>query len=391
MSRVALVLSHDFGELFNALYFLAGTPVTATLLAPPRLAGANPSALPWPLRPYLGPEALAAAMDELDPEVILLFSGYLLTVNQLLAPDQLAQLLARWQGEGRRLITSDPALGILAEFDEASVQRQPAAARLIEHFRWLVQRLADLPHLYLAPPTWPAPDRDAPGTQRREWFFNPRFQPPETAATNGPLSDRTSGDSDRATDRAAEVSGRWLFILSPEDYAVQTRRLGRWRFAEQTRNRLNDALTALGGATLLAPRELQTDLAALGPVDPRLEQFAALPWQGFLARLAAAEAVFYWNQFSASILARVVWEKPFFTFAAGHLGQVLPGVLRRGEEHFYGGRPLPRLDPDRPLERAEIQAQAASQLADLIVPTRQRLAAAPLPETLLARWSAAQR
>lgn len=386
MARLVFVITQDFGELFNAHYFLAGTPVEATLLWPPRLAAANPAGLAWPTRVYQGASELSRHVAELAPDVLLLFSGYLPVVNQLLSADEWADLLARWRRGPWKLVTSDPALGILDRIDEHTFSpRHPARGWLAAHFDWLAGELATVPHLYLSPE--PTASR-APQTS----FFNPRFGPPAPVSAGSPAGALGGAppvpDGQLGREPAASAVPLWLFVISPEDQALQAALWGAETFASLVAERLADAERAGAEAVLIAPPALAEGVRARLLADSRARFVSAAAWAEFLALLGRAEQVFYWNLFSASILARVVWGQPFQTFDRGHLVRAMPPVLEVGRRHFYGGHDVDPLDLRARLSAEDVRTRAEAQQGGLIAATRENLARSPRPEDLVARWLA---
>lgn len=371
-SRLTFVLSHDFGELFNALYFLTGTPVEATLLLPPRLYELNGDRLPWPTIPYQAADDVARAVADADPDLLLLFSGYLFVVNKILAAEQVQALFSGWRREGRRLLTSDPALGLMADLDERTFGgAHPARDWLRQHFDWLGRLLADTYHLYLAPSgiTQRAPHGS---------FYNPRYAP----AFN-PASDR----ADRY----------WLFVISPEDYLLQIQTQGRPRFADLLARRLNEVAQSGVVPVLVGPQTLREDLRGFGIEEgqPPEDEAASAPCRpmtlpglnlvAFLRLLHRAQYVFYWNMYSASMLARVVAGQPFFVFDRGHLVRAMPPILPLGRRHFYAGCDVDLLDLRVPLDASRLGELAARQASALLAASLDDLARSPAPESVVAQ------
>lgn len=358
--RVLVILSNDYGELFNAMYFLAGTPVEAHLALPPRLVETSAGRLGHATYGYRGAGDLDALVATLQPDAVLLMSGYLLAVNRLLAEADVASLVRAWQARGVPLATSDPALGLLSNIDAATFSaRHLSQAWLDEHFRRLAALLADTWHLYLAPE--PRQVRAPFGS-----FYNPRFVS-QYAATDG----RGPG-------------ARWLFLLSPEDYLLQAQAQGRRAFAESFAAWVQTARAGGRRPSLIVPSQLREDLGCLTTDEADL----FLPPQSlpdFLRVLLAAELVFYWNKYSASILGRVAAEAPFFAFDQGHLVQAMPEIEAVGQRHFFAGRDVALLEFGRPASCDELMLLADRQRERLLLPTLRHLERSPLPEGLLER------
>lgn len=361
--RVLVILSNDYGELFNAMYFLAGTPVEAHLALPPRLLETSAGQLGHATYGYRGAGDLDALVATLQPDAVLLMSGYLLTVNRLLAEADIASLVRAWQARGVRLATSDPALGLLSSIDVKTFSaKHPSQVWLDDHFRRLAALFADVWHLYLAPE--PRQVRAPFGS-----YFNPCFASQYAAADGGP---------------ASGPGATWLFLLSPEDYLLQAQAQGRRAFAESLAAWVQSARAGGRRPSLIVPSQLREDIGRLATDVANL----FLPPQSlpdFLRALLAAELVFYWNVYSASILGRVAAESPFFAFDRGHLVRAMPEIESFGQRHFYAGRDVELLEFCRPLPCGELMQQANRQREQLLLPTLRHLERSPLPEELLGR------
>lgn len=369
MPRVLFVLSQDYGELFNAMYFAAGGAFETVLLMPPRMHQANKGTLPYRSYAYRNAQEIAALVELASPDVIALFSGYLFTVNKLLAEDDLARLLTSWRQRKRILITSDPSLGLIPRGNVQFREHFAGAAMLGAHFERLAREFADLYHVYLAPR-----GVDAPGRQGS--YYNPRgvLDESERARRAATLASWSEIDSARS---------RWLFILSPEDEALQTAAVGRSRFAESLAARLRDAAQAGRQPVLIAPATcLKAVKARLGEL-PHFIALSACGYLRFMLLLLDAEYAFYWNQFSASMLARVLNRQPIFTFAAGHLDHAMTEIGELGKRHFYLGEAPTLLDVTETLAVDRLAELADDERRRLLEPVSAYLAESPRPSQLI--------
>ena len=95
------VLSNDYGELFDAVCFLEGLDCEARFLLPSKLFDRNRETFAHRAVRYETPQDLRAAVDDADPDLILLCSAYLFAINDILEMPALAGLLGEWRTQGR--------------------------------------------------------------------------------------------------------------------------------------------------------------------------------------------------------------------------------------------------------------------------------------------------
>lgn len=371
MPRVVFVLSQDYGELFNAMYFALGGTFETILLMPPRMHRANQETLPFKSYAYRDAQELAACIELMSPDVVVLFSGYLLVINKLLTEANLAGLLSKLRERGTPLVTSDPSLGLIPSGEVKFSATFAGATALRGHFRWLSEALADAFHVYLAP-------RGIVGAHRYGSYYNTRgvLSQDERARRAATLSSWSSIEATRP---------RWLFILSPEDEALQVAEMGRERFAVRVADRMRDAVRAGRQPVLIAPEACFKTVQQQAGELPGVIALSGCGYLRFMLLLWDAEYVFYWNQFSASMLARVINEQPIFTFAPGHLVQALAEIRVLGAEHFYLGVEPTMLDVAQPLELDRLAQCEAEERPRLLEPVSAYLAQSPSPSELIAR------
>lgn len=361
--RLLFVLSHDFGELANALSFVAGAAFDPLLLMPPRLWAVNRDNLPARVGRYVTADDIRAAVAEEAPDIVFLFSGYLYGVNFLLEVDALAGLLL-WLRECRcRVVTSDPFLGALSPPDPSAFPAEfPRRQAFLEHFTAVSRLLAGLPHLDLAPV--PAP----PGRHRVS-FFN------ERAFTMLPSpSGEGEGDAERP----------WLFLLSLEDYAGQTSLWGKARFERLLAERLRETAAAGRRPVLMAPQVCLDAVARTAPPIPGLDLRAFCGYRAFLSLLLRAEHAFYWNIFSNSVIARIATHRSVFFFDRGHLARAVVPLYQAGMTHYYNNATLPYLPFDEPLAPDRLAVQATQQ-EPALAPARDHVRRSSRPEDVVER------
>jgi hypothetical protein len=176
---------------------------------------------------------------------------------------------------------------------------------------------------------------------------------------------------------------RWLFVISQEDYELQAATRGRRRFVELVAAHLADCAAAGRQPVLVAPAACLQQLGALGVQVPRLVALDACNYTHFMRLLYEAECVFYWNLFSASIVARALSRLPFFVFDRGHLGAVLRPFHDAARRHFYPGCKIELLAADSRLTIAALAPLAASLPSTLYDPLHANLSRAASPEEVV--------
>ena len=365
--RLLFVLSADYGELSNALYFLRGYGFHAHLLMPERLLEANRGELSVPASAYRTLADILEHVEGQPPDAVFLFSGYLYAVNQLLGLTEVESLVRALRTRGMRTVVGDPFLGLLQQPGPSPFSdRHPRKAWLTEHFGTLVRLFAELPHVYLARPA-------QTGSTPQLVFFNPRLlsDVAERAGLRGRLAD-IGADPARA---------HWLFVLAGEDYGAQAARLGAQRFEALLRERLGDAARCGRQAVLVAPQPCAERIAAAAIPGVRALSFCSHAL--FNALLLTAEHAFYWNLFSNSATARLANGLPVLYFDAGHMAQAIPPLLELGMQSYFPEGQFELLDLSGPLEPTALEELASVQQRSL-VQAHVRLREAPAPDQVLA-------
>jgi hypothetical protein len=348
------VLSHDCGELSNALYFLRGGSFDGTLLLPERLAQLNRDGLPVRHAVYRSAAEVLEVATGQRFDAVFLFSAYLYAINGLMAVDEVHELVSTLGATTHPVATSDPFLGLMADPQASSFRADhPLRNVFLDHFRRLSPAVRELTHVYLMPP-------DRIGVPRRMSFANPR----PNADTN--------------------TAPRWLFLLSAEDYAFQAGLLGSTTF-HATLCRLLETAAAQGRQpVLIAPQACLDGLAA---TQAGIEGLLALPFcthEAFERFLLEAEYLFTWNVFTNSILARLSAGLPVFFLGRGHLAHALPALYEAGVRHYFPDCELPYLDPRSELDAGRLAARAGRQALDFAA-AHAAFHAQPTPEALVVK------
>jgi hypothetical protein len=313
-------------------------------------------------------EDILAVVDRERPDAVLLFSGYLYTVNAIFDVEELAKLVAALRERKLPIATTDPFLGVLASLDDRTFSdAHPRKAWLMEHFGHVARIFRDVPHVDLVETgRIPGPERLA--------FFNPAVLVTDErlAGMRALLAERLP-----IADRP-----RWVFVLSNEDYGVQLGRVGAGSFDARLRARLADAARAGRQPVLVAPDRCVEHFQRAGIETLLLLPFA--PFNVFMALLLDAEYAFYWNVFSNSFPARAINRRPVLFFDRGHMEQAIPALYTAGVARYFAGVEPPCLDLAAPLELPSLDTAWTALLSSMRV-AETRFRSAPPPETLVAR------
>lgn len=374
-ARLLFVLSNDYGELANAMYLVRGYDFRAVLLMPDRLFAANREDLGVPVYRYGSTREVMDRVATEAPDLVLLFSGYLYTVNDIFPVEDVERLVGELRRGGHRVVTSDPFLGILSALDASTFsERHPRRQWLIDHFGRLARAFADVPHLDLVPLEDARPGA-AGSRPRRVSFFN----------------EHLVADGSRLAEHARTVAAaigadparkRWLFVLSTEDYGGQIGLLGKPTFDALLLDRLRDTAREGRQPILVAP---DVCIAAIGHDAAAVEGAVLLPFCGyrlFTALLHEAEYGFYWNVFSNSIPARIANRLPVFFFDPGHMARAIPPLFEVGMAAYYAGSEVVYLDQRRPLA-ADALAPLAAKQAWSLEPARVSFRRSPRPDEMV--------
>ena len=368
-AKLLFILSNDYGELFDAMCFVMGLRFDPVFLMPPKLFKVNHTTLPYPVHCYNSASDIRSIVEKEKPDIVLLFSGYLYVMNNIMNAEALEKLIAQWRDQNLKVATSDPFLGMMSAIeDDTFSDRHPGHEWLKSHFSWLSRLLQDFPHIYHST----LPLKTAKGVS----FFNSNIilQPSEISCRRKQLLEWSP---------VRGAKDRWLFVLSPEDYGIQMRTYGEDRFLELLRRMLSDAAEVGRQPVLMAP---QSCLAALQASGKRVEDLIALPscsFTLFMLLLYEGEYVFYWNMFSASIVARALNGKPFFVFDRGHLARVIKPFGAVAMRHFYPDCEIELLEQKDALALEQLAQLAARQEKGIFEPARRNFARSPSPERIV--------
>lgn len=379
--RSLIVTSAQHGELGLAISFVRGQALAAgaRLQVPAALRAVHAKALPAETSSYTCLEDIAALVESYAPDVLLVFSAYMLARDGLATDQAVDALLRTVRDRGCVVVTSDPWLGLARRLKWTQIDRSMVIARRnAQHplLAWLEARfrraprtpVVDLPILeattHLYPTSIPACDDETP----RVSFFNP-------------ASVREAGRPTARPDRSPERP-EWLFVLSPDDVHVQSREVGLAEFTTYLFALLRHALAADRHAVLVAPPRISRRVKmALGGA---VEVMMPCPFRVLEARLLGAEYVFSWNAFSFVNFVRVVNGLSVFSFDRGYTARILQPYYDLAVQSHLGGREPKYLDQRQLFSGYVLAHLAKTQVADL-EEVRAAWRTSPTPDDILDR------
>jgi hypothetical protein len=375
--KLMFVLTAAFGELFNAMYMVMGCGFRTTFAMREPWYSLNRDVLPGASYRFEGLADLLAVIDQEEPDLVCLFSGYLYPSDKIIGFDELAGLLDHLKRRGTKAITSDPFLGLISrlpplDLDNPVGQILGLPIRLIGEsmlgsmFPYFMRArlvLKDVPHAYVVDP-------DERGVTALP-FYNPNIRR---------YAELTAQHQRPAADPPAEPY--WLFVLGASDYNPQVKRDGADVVHARVARKLQDAMNEDRRAVLMAPAIC---IAALEQ-DAALKECSFVKncgYDQFMEILLGAEYTFYWNIFSASVIARLLNRLPTFFFAAGHIADENQIMFEKGMSRYYrNARPTYVAHDDR-LRAASLSGLALAQEEQLFSPFLENVRHLPTPETLV--------
>jgi hypothetical protein len=374
--RLLVIVSGHFGELSLARYFLGGLgaePVPVMMV--PAVLGQPPGLEPGvDIRTYDDLDDIERAVEECAPDVVILFSGYLLTIGRRFSLFKAFALLRRLRRRGARIVTSDPFIGLVRNpwslrFGKMFAPRKggghdlvaAALAPLLAIRTYLIHlQLRRHPHLYAAP----VAHRFPVSGHRGYAFFNPVSDPGVAAVAAPP-----------------DAAPEWLFVLSEIDFRYQTNRLGD-SFAGHVAARLRDAARPGRRVAMIGPRQLIGELRGRLSDAPGVELRENVAYGDYMARVVRAQRLFLWNYFSFSVLHRVLAGGPVHYFDEGHMVSVLPELEQAGIDTYYAGWRPPLLDVAERIDEDRLD-DLARETRERFARIKERMAAGMSPAALL--------
>lgn len=381
--RVLFILDNDFGELTTVMYLILGQECfrNARILLSPRLYQNNQDVLPGRVGVWTSERDLAEAIEAFQPAVVVLASGYLLPVHNLLTADAIERLCALARRHNAVVVTADPFLGLLTQWsgrlqqlisidipenaDESLRSVKRSADRMLHNKLSEVEgALRDVPHLYPS-----HTDMDGvetfPTDSRNVSFFNDALLLPPHLNAMGLAG-----------------APHWMFVISEADYSTQFMFLGNAGFARVVAHLLAQTARLGRHAIVVGPAEL-LDLVKLElPTDERIHLVRYCSFRRFMSLLLSAEYSFYWNVVSHSILMQLWNGRRVILFNRGHLARAVPPIYERVIAWYYQRWEPPYLDHNADLSLAALEHVAAhAERRDQIT---ERFRRAPSPAAVLA-------
>ncbi len=376
--KLLLIVSRDFGELGNALYFLDGQVLDAppVIMLPASFGDPGIGALSAQLRHYADLDDIIAALDTDRPDAVLLFSGYLLQVGARLSLLNSLRLLRLLKRRRIPVLTSDPFLGAIRhpwslDF-YVPIRAVRRAGGVLQLARARVEATLLGLRLYLLSRSLRAAWHGYPARVQRSGL-------PAQVRWSGYFNDKAQACQPSAA--AAQDQASWVFILSQIDGDILMEAEGQ-AFIDALCARLDDTLKAGRRAVLIASQRV---LAALPPhwhARAGVELRTQCAYDEYMQVVMSAQYAFFWNYFSFSIIHRVIARRPVFFFGAGHMVRILPLLARQGIDNLYAGE-TPALLPMQSALDADALAQQASAVSAQFERVVAGLRSLPAPLDLL--------
>lgn len=374
--RLLVIVSGDYGELSVAKYFLGGLQIAPmpVMLVPAGLRQPEGVEAGVDVRTYDELADIVRVVEETDPDTVLLFSGYLLTIGRrfsLLKAFLLFRLLRR---RGARIITSDPFIGLI---------RSPWSLRFREMLRLRKKRGPGLAASILAP-LFAIRTYLIHLQLRRDWHLYPapvahRFLAPGHRGRSFFNGSAALAAADMAA--GTDATPTWLFVLSQVDFRYQTNRRGE-AFVGHVAARLCDAARLGRRVVMIGPADLLEDLRRRIGDGSGIELRGIASHSEYMRYLMRAERVFVWNYYSSSVLHRVLANRPVHYFDEGHMVSILPELEQVGIDTFYGGWRPPLLRVEEPFDERQLD-RLAQETRENFARIKARMAGGLSPRALL--------
>ena len=342
--KIICVATNDFGELGSVYSFGHGIKEAELFLCiPPHLQkAAHPSATI-----YNDGENLYQYIRQIQADLVIFFSGYLLATGGLMPLKEALNLIRKLKNDHIRLATGDPFLGLPPSLNNpkdfdltafriptrnplTAVRKRLAEAKIrknsLQSYTALQEELANVPHLYPIP------------IEKEGWHGPSKFY----CFCNLNLGPIQRDES------------LWIFVISRLDSNFQISQ----KKEHAISRRLSEALEQFGKqVVLIAPKDVAASLNPQVTSHPKFQCHASLPHQEFTELISQAGKAFYWNAISQSILLRVYQGAETHFFDHGHLRSLLPQSWTFVNKYYYRGIP-----PD--LLKGPLSSEALENSAD---------------------------
>ncbi len=359
------LLSDDYGEICNLIYFLEGQPFAkdCQILLHSRLYTTNRYGLPGKVYKWDSFSDIVSKVKELSPQptIVFLFTGYLYCSNELFTIEEFKTLLDLFNTLGCHIVTDDPFLGLITTLKKSEIHlsydrdvlanqlsieakrvEELMQQRLEEAREWFLQvwnavfqLLKDKPHLY----TYPSDQLKSNADTTCVTFYNPVMtQLPDKIVKRSTPSTRP----------------HWLFVISKVELETQCRSQSEREFVSFLIQKFKETLQAGRKPILIAPQDLIDTITRVLPSTQGIELIPFCPFKLFLSLLLEAEYVFSWNMLSNSLLLRNVNHLPVFLYDPGHMVSFFDPLYGLAVDHYYQGCQPTILDKTKPLTDADL-------------------------------------
>ncbi|TXH35883.1 MAG: hypothetical protein E6Q94_03605 [Burkholderiaceae bacterium] len=349
--QLLLVVSGDYGELGGAMYFLQGVDanISAHVLLPTALRHAVSSTATMRVDHYDSLCDIEACVEQLAPDVVMLFSGYLLTIGKRFSFFNAVALLRRLKRRGVPVLTSDPFLGLLDSPNALDFNAVLSQGRLSWRQRLLSQRLAWRLYFLKVQLRWC-------------WHVYPSPIQRLHADRPGALSYAALPPAKSMAVELAAGPPSWIFVLSQVDCQIQMRQGGEG-FVSTLVQRLLECVALGRKAVLVAPSFLLSAVRDKLSLATEVELIGDEGYAAFMGRLMHAEYAFFWNYYSFSIIHRVRANRPVMFFDVGHMVHIMPKLHDAGVQLFYDAWRPPLLPLEQPFKDADLAQRADESVA----------------------------
>lgn len=306
-TKILFILCGDFGELLIADYFVDGQPLQALALCPDKII-ATYDKTNLETRGYRNIQDIIQCLNTFRPELVVLASGYLLTLHNLLSLSEIGHLIQHVRAQGVALATTDPWMRCWEEYREQLPEAQ--RENMLHHpFQQqqakLEELLQDIPHIYGVPFT----THRVPSVA----FFNPHAFAGYQHNGHGKFN-------------------RWLFILSSIDFGSIMQREG-GRFVDHLTNRFADILQQPSSSIVFIcpPACVDAIKSRLGNTS-RVTLVPFCKFSEFQSHIFSCDIGVYWNYLSASIIYHLHKGSAMLFAGRGHMLTACPPLKHNVEK-----------------------------------------------------------
>ncbi len=342
LPSVLFIIDNDYGELTTILYLISGVNSFSKfkILLSKRIYEHNYNTFPSNVESWSSEEDLLQSLKLFRPDIVMLASGYLIPIHNLLSIEALERVCKSALNQGAKVITADPFLGLLSQWSpiglekiisidipiyaskELLILKQAADKKLHVELSLANTLLRNFPHIYPAY-TDMQEIHTYPTDVMNRSFFNENLLIPKEY-----LSEPRGSKP------------HWVFVISEVDFQTQAMHQGVEPFAEIVLNLLIQGADLGRKVIFLGPKSLIDLLYPMtnierGNKDIHLFNFGA--YECVMSLLLSAEYCFYWNVVSHTILMQLWNGRPVILFDKGHLARSVPDLYERVIAWYYQG------------------------------------------------------